>query len=387
MIRSFRAFALGAAVMLLLSGCWDMKSIQDTNYIAALGYDFKDGKYIVYAQLLDFSNVSKPDATKGSASGNVWAGREEGITVIDAMNQLYKTSQQRVFWGQVSSIVFSQEAIKHGVLQYLDGLIRFREIRYTQWVYGTSEPIDRLFTVTPFFNLSPLASILHQPEDNYRQRSFIRPLRLHKMVSELREPGNSLLLPTLTIDREVWKKNGSQDPKLEVTGVHVLTQNEEPVFVQDSELIGLRWMEENSRRGDLVIRKDGKPSASLSIENIQADIQFDEVGSTTQFSIRFSCSATIAEMVEGMTEREIEEGAVEALSSQIRHTFNYGQKKELDLFHLSHELYRKNFPMWSKLTQNGLTSLKDFQLGSIEVKVDMLHSGMYRITKQPKNQY
>ncbi|MBD2864579.1 hypothetical protein [Paenibacillus oceani] len=55
-----------------------------------------DGKYVVYAQLLDFSNVSKPDFSKGGATGNVWSGKEEGITVVDAMNRLYKTSQQRV---------------------------------------------------------------------------------------------------------------------------------------------------------------------------------------------------------------------------------------------------------------------------------------------------
>jgi hypothetical protein len=56
------------AVVLFLSGCWDMKSIQDTNYVAALGFDFQDGKYVVYAQLLDFSNVSKPDFSKGGAA-------------------------------------------------------------------------------------------------------------------------------------------------------------------------------------------------------------------------------------------------------------------------------------------------------------------------------
>jgi len=384
LIRLLRTLALGAAV-LFLSGCWDMKSIQDTNYVAALGFDFQDGKYVIYTQLLDFSNVSKPDFSKGGTAGNVWSGREEGITVIDAMNQLYRTSQQRVFWGQVSSIVFSQEALKHGVLQYLDGVIRFREIRYTQWVYGTNEPIDRLFTVTPFFNLSPLASILHQPEDNYRQRSYIRPLRLHKMVSQLREPGNSLLLPMLAIDREVWKKNDSPDSKLIVEGVFALSQRNDPVFVKDSELIGLRWMEKDSKRSDLVISQNGEPSASLSIESIRSDIRFDEAGGS--FSIQFSCSATIAELVEGMTEQEIERATVETIRSQIRQTFENGRKKGLDLFHLNHELYRKHFPVWSKQTRNGMTSLEEYNLGTIEVSVDLLHSGMYRITKQPKYQY
>ncbi|MBD2864577.1 Ger(x)C family spore germination C-terminal domain-containing protein [Paenibacillus oceani] len=172
-----------------------------------------------------------------------------------------------------------------------------------------------------------------------------------------------------------------------MAGIYFLSQHNDPVFVKDSELTGLRWMEAHSRRGDLVISKDGQPSVSMSIENIRADIRFDEQGGSNRFSVRFSCTATIAELLEGMTEQEIEQETIKAVSSQIRQTFEHGREKGLDLFHLNHELYRQHFPVWSRLTHNGTTPLEDYTLGSIEVSVDLLHSGMYRITKQPKNQY
>lgn len=32
----------------LLTGCWDIKEIQDINYITAIGIDQEDGNFVVY---------------------------------------------------------------------------------------------------------------------------------------------------------------------------------------------------------------------------------------------------------------------------------------------------------------------------------------------------
>lgn len=53
--------AAGVVVLISQTGCWDMKTIQDTNYMTAIGFDFKDGKYIVYGQMLDFASVAKQE--------------------------------------------------------------------------------------------------------------------------------------------------------------------------------------------------------------------------------------------------------------------------------------------------------------------------------------
>lgn len=81
----------------MLSGCWNIKEVQDIYYVAALGIDFKEGKYIAYAQLLDFSNVAKLEGARPDKQPPVWIGRGEGFTITEALNQLYKDAQQRLF--------------------------------------------------------------------------------------------------------------------------------------------------------------------------------------------------------------------------------------------------------------------------------------------------
>lgn len=387
MKRNGRSLLL-ALTVLMLSGCWDIKTIQDTNYVTALGFDYVDNQYVVYAQMLDFSNVAKQEGGRLNQPASVWSGHEKGETVVDAMTKLYQTSQQRMFWGQVSSFVFTQRAIEHGIPDFKDSLIRFREVRYTHWVYGTKEPIDRIFTTVPFFRQSPLGSILHQPEDNYRQRSSIRPMRLQRMVAIYREPGSSLLLPSLGIDQSVWKENGSNDPKLIVDGVFVVSKEKPAVWVADKELAGLRWIERDTKKMYAMLRRDGKPFASIVIKDPDTQMKpiVADAGDKVEFSIRVRANFDITELMEDAEKSEIEEEAKRLIASEITQTFEYGRRHDLDLYQFDHILYHDRFPVWSRLTRNGETPLRDFTVRSIIVDAKLLHSGMYKI-KQSGKQY
>lgn len=68
-----------ACILILISqtGCWDIKTIQDTNYFTAIGFDYQNGRYVVYAQMLDFSSVAKQEAGKAGQPPQIWVGREE----------------------------------------------------------------------------------------------------------------------------------------------------------------------------------------------------------------------------------------------------------------------------------------------------------------------
>lgn len=373
-------------LLLVLSGCWDLKTIQDTDYITALGFDYKDGRYVIYAQMLDFSNVAKQHGGKPSQAGGVWTGHAEGRTVAEAIDNLLKTAQQRVFYGHVSSIVFSEGALKHGIHAYVDGLIRFRETRYTQWVYGTKEPIDRVFSVTPFFNLSPLASILHQPVDTYIQQSDIRPLRLFKVTAELREPGRTLLLPSLEIVEEEWKKDERADPKLATSGVFAIKEGRLQGWIERKKLEGVRWVERSSVHASVVVEHNGKPAANISIRNMKARIEPHPNADKAGFSIRFKCKAAINALLEPVDEESIRQETAREIRSQLEQTFHAGKEQSVDLYKLEHVLYHDAFPAWSRLTSNGSKPLRNYSLDSVDIEIKLLHSGMFK-NKENGRQY
>jgi spore germination protein KC len=367
-----------ALILLALPGCWDLKNIQDINYITAVGIDYKDGKYLLYAQLLDFSNVAKQEGGGSRQNASIWVGKGEGQTISEAINDLYNSSQQKTFWGHVTCIVLSEEALKQrNKSEFMDGIVRFREMRYTQWVYGTQEPIDKLLTTKPFFNLSPLSSILAQPEDLYRQDSLIRPMRLYKVVTDYREPGQTLLLPRLSIDSEDWQRDGKLDPKLMIDGIMPVYNQQLKMPLDIDKLAGLRWLLPDMTRAPVQVPDTGKPSAMLYVKEktkSKVRVQGDKVLLDLEAGVR----ASVVEMSEQISETELKKETEKSIRKELEQTFKLGKERNIDLFQVEHILYRTKFPDWSRLTSNGERPLADYELGNLKFTVNIIHTGMYK---------
>lgn len=374
-----------AGLLLIVSqtGCWDMKTIQDTNYLTAIGFDYQKGKYIVYGQMLDFGSVAKQEGGKQGQPPQIWVGREEGVTVNEAFNNLYKTTQQRVFWGHVSAYLFSTEALKQGIGKYMDGSVRYSETRFTQWIYGTDESIEKIFTMIPFFNVSPMSSILMHPVENYRQRSYIRPFRLYRAAALLREPGYTVMMPTLSVRDDIWEKNQKPDPKLEVSGVFALSGDDKVDWFSESQFKGDRWLEKSTARSPIFVYMNGKPSQSVSIERPKARITPRKDGSLI-FDVHVMCKAIIVEIIDEVSEEPLQKQIEKQMADEIEYTFKQGRDRGVDIYQLEHELYRQDFQSWSNLTDNGKQPLEGYQLGHIQVDVQLTHSGMLRMTDKEK---
>ncbi|KRF39197.1 Ger(x)C family spore germination protein [Paenibacillus sp. Soil787] len=378
--------AIGILLLVSQSGCWDMKTIQDTNYITAMGFDYQKGRYIVYCQMLDFSTVAKQEGGKSGSPPMIWVGQEEGDTANAAFARLYRTIQQRAFWGHVGAYVFTREALKQGVGNFTDSSVRYGETRFTPWVYSTDEPIETIFSVIPFFNVSPLASILLQPEESYHQRAYIRPLKLYRFSALTREPGNTVMMPTLAIRKDVWVKNEKPDPKLEVSGVYAIAKQNHVEWLSEEEFKGARWLEKTTARTPLVVYINGKAKLSVTIQKPKARITPRMKGDQPLFDIHIEAKAVVAELLENIDEDTLQKQIVKQIAEEIEQTCKVGKSHDTDIYQLEHVLYKQAFPEWSKLTTNGEKPLEDYQLGDIKVDIHLTHSGMLKM-REKEQQY
>ncbi|OAS20586.1 hypothetical protein A8708_18755 [Paenibacillus oryzisoli] len=384
-IKSLLTWTVGVGVLISQTGCWDMKTIQDTNYMTAIGFDYKDGKYIVYGQMLDFASVAKQEGGQSGKPPMIWVGKEEGATVSDAFNRLYRTSQQRVFWGHVGAYLFSKSALDQGIGKFTDGSVRYSETRFTQWVYSTNESIEAIFSVIPFFNVSPINSILMQPVEAFRQHSFIPPHRLFWVASKLREPGYTVMLPTLDIDDTVWAKNEKPDSKLRVNGAYSLNKQYKLEWVSEKQFLGARWLNQYTSRTPIVVYREGKPVQTVNVKP-KAHIKVRVQGGQAFFDIEVKAPLGVAEIFEGVGESELEQLVAKQIKEEIEQTFKLGKSRSIDVYSLEHILYRDKFKEWAKMTNYGVNPLTEYELGNVTVKATVLHSGMLKM-KEKTPQY
>lgn len=372
------AWAIG--ICCLLAGCWDIKSLQDVNYFTGIGIDYENERYEMYIQQLDFSSVAKSEGGKSDRPAVVWVGQASGKTLSEAIIELYQTTQQAVFWGHLNSIVFSKKALEHAdLLGVIDSLIRYPEIRYTPWVYGTDKPLRELYTTRPFFNLSPMNSILYAPETNYNQRPIIAPMRMSSFVRSLREPGQTTLLPSLSITSHTWTQNRKPDPKLEINGVFVLRNTKYLEWLPAEKLLGVRWLVNKKQGSRLMLTEDDERVATVRLSKPKTKVRIEMGSGEPVFNVEVEAAATVVEMWKEKTEAELEKLAGEQMRDQIRTSHSLGLEIHADILGLEHRLYRRDYAAWKRLTADGHTPLASLRLGEVKTTVKIANSGMYKM--------
>ncbi|WP_276356742.1 Ger(x)C family spore germination protein [Cohnella caldifontis] len=375
MLRLGKAAAAWAVLALALTGCWDIKDIETTNFATAIGLDYAGGKYSVYVQMLDFTSVAKSESGKPAEPVPVWVGKGTGETLIEAFNDLYPTAQLRILYGQTQAIVLSERILEHGKRDAKDILNRYYEMRYTPWMYGTKAPIDELFAVTPFFNLSPIVSVLIQPRESYRQLSVIPPVQMVRFASEFREPAHTVILPSLAISKKNWKSGGTPKPLLEIDGCFAFHDQKYIGWFDKREVTGIRWTSKFTRRSPVLVRSGGNPQASVSLEHPRIRVQPRVKGNKVSYRYRVRLVGYVSEVLQPIPESELIRKIEEAVRAELRQTFETGLKQGADLLHLEHELYRQNNRAWKRIRSAEATGLTAGSLEDIRVDVFLKHAG------------
>lgn len=378
-MKSLKFSGVLIVLLTITTGCWNVQEVQDINYATAMGVDYNDGNYIMYVQLLDFSSVAKLEGQQKLAEAPVWVGKGTGKSFTEAANQLYETSQKRLLWGHISTIVFSERILKQNKYQdLLELLDRYREIRYLVWVFSTKESIEDIFNTTPFFRESPKASILHSPEEQYRQRSIIPPVRLYQFIMSLKERSRMSYMPSLRIEEEQWKESKKAHPLLEYEGIRVFQNNRYQGHMDLNDLEGLPWMHQKTVRAPLFLFRGKSLVAVLVMEKPDVKIKHSVQNGRVYFDVTVSVKAGINELHQEMTERELIDLAEQKIEEQIRHTYRQGFDRKVDVYNLGDSLFRRNPSAWHRLAEQDQFVLREDSLRNVRIIVHLTNTGRYK---------
>ncbi|WP_227874375.1 Ger(x)C family spore germination protein [Tumebacillus algifaecis] len=360
----------------LICGCWDIKEIESINYVTGIGIDYVDQHFVLYAQMIDFTNVAKTETGKSDKPAQVWIGKTKGKTLKQAMNRLYSSMQGRTSWSHISCIIMSENALRTDFLTSTDAIGRYQEIRLTPWIFGTKEPLDQILTTPAFFNVSPLNTVSHEPVEDYKQRSYIAPTQFVKLTAQLTEPATTILLPSLSINRSTWKKNEQKEPKLFVDGAYAMSEGKLIGLLNNKKLTGLRWVEQKTKESFLAITKNGEDAAVLSLEHPKVRKSMKIVNGKPKFQLHIKLNGNVNEVYKEVTREELEKIAAEVVRTEVVTTFQNGLKINSDPYRLEHLLFKHKTGVWKRLKSSGDSLLNEHSLDSVTVKINLDHFGL-----------
>lgn len=359
--------------MSLLSGCWDDEQPERMLYINGIGVDFKDGQYEVYAQIISFANIAKSDQPPGDQP-QAEVGHAKGATMDEAIYELYHSVDQKVFWGHFSYIVVSEEVLKKEKLSpIIDSFIRYRETRYKIWVYTTKDPVEEVLLVRPVINRAVTLSKLGDPENSFKQESFIEPLNVRKLIINLNEPSHEALIPLIAVE-DNWRSIKEPIKAPVLSGVGAVTPTGFNGFIEKEKARGIQWMSKEMKRGEVTFQADGGDYITVVIDNLNVQVNPIVQAGKVQVDIELKLNATVYVMEGNPSIFEIQDGIKKEIKKEIHDTYEAALDKGIDVYRFSEKLYRKDLKAWKQVQKEGRVELSEDTIRKVTVSIEKLGS-------------
>ncbi|WP_276357969.1 Ger(x)C family spore germination C-terminal domain-containing protein [Cohnella caldifontis] len=203
-------------------------------------------------------------------------------------------------------------------------------------------------------------------------------MRTQRFLRELREPGNTALLPSIRTSESVWHENGNPDPKLEIDGVYALRDDHLQGKFDGESIKGIRWLERGNTESRLDVEKNGVMIAALKLLRPSSRVKVRLQAGVPSYRIEIRAIARVAQLRTPANESELEQLAETQIRQEVSDTFETGIKRSVDLLRLEHRLFRYRFADWKKTSDGGRSALPK-RLPDIQVKVVIHDTGMFKL--------
>lgn len=364
----------------LLTGCWDIKETENLFYVDAMGIDIEDGNYVIYAQYVDFSAVAKTDIPSKPAPSINYA-KAYGRTIIDALYHLFNITPRRTSLEHIKSFILSEKVLqKGGIEQFIEFTARFFNWRRTMWIFVSDKPLDTILSVNTVQHIDPTLNILSDPMNQYQQYSNIKPLRLFQFEAKFYEPGETTIVPMIGLTN-TWKEEDKKSLiQLKKEGVAFFANRKYVGKMHQHDLMGLKWLDKDFVRSTLAAMDNGEIVAKLLVKDAKVKITPVQRNGKIAFEVEGKYEGDIFQFYRDASLEEIKKYAEKELTREIMTTYQAGLKKGIDVYNLSHFLYRKHAQVWKKHQQNGKIPLDE---SSLIIKPNLvIHTGGQWKTKK-----
>ena len=126
--------------ILILSGCYDYKELNDMSIVSGIGIDFINDEYIVSLEI----TKSSKDGSSTEIESNVVTGSDSNIS--NAFNKAMNMTDKEVYLEHVELLIISTELAEYGISDVFDYIVRNTTINSNYFVVIGDNPKELLST-------------------------------------------------------------------------------------------------------------------------------------------------------------------------------------------------------------------------------------------------
>lgn len=373
---------ISCLLLFILAGCGGKRESERMFYVYGLGIDYQDDEYIAHVQIINFSNVAKSEEPRSDIE-QFEIVTAKGKSFDQAVYRLYRSVDEYIYWGNLTYLVVTEEALKQGKLDsIMDVTVRFIDTRYQVLVYSTNGDVKEILLTTPIIHSSAILSKLGDPENTFAQNSFVEEVSIRELIIGLKEPSHEKGVPSISLveNRETAK---GKRKAITFEGVGIITPSGFKGTIKGDAALGLKWMNKNTENGSITLNYEpNNPStmAEILINNVRVKIKPLVNQKQVTFDIQVKVDAFVDSINSPVNAKKLEKRIEEEVKKEIIKTYEAALAMDTDIFRLSEQVYRKELATWKQLEENGKVPLSKDSIQNLKVKVSKLKLGKKQLT-------
>jgi len=173
----------------LLASCSNIKQINHTTFVTAIGVDKSEKGVRVYALSAIPGRFGALSSSGGGGDKNPnYILQASGRDIGEALFEMKRKNSKDLNFGQCQIILFSEEISKQGLNPYLDVFMRREQFRITSWIAITKGSPDKVLQLQPKVTESSSDYLVNMFSQAGSDTYEVLPIYLYEFFSYASEP-------------------------------------------------------------------------------------------------------------------------------------------------------------------------------------------------------
>ncbi|WP_066288005.1 Ger(x)C family spore germination protein [Bacillus sp. FJAT-29937] len=354
------------SILIILSGCWNRRELNQLAIVVGLGIDKSEDQYLVTAQVVNPAEIAK----KGSGGGKtpVIVYQEKGETIFQAIRKITTRSPRKLYFAHQRMLVLGEDLAKEGIGEAIDFLSRDPELRTDFYiVVAKDSKAGDVLKVLTHLETIPANKMFASLETSDKEWAPTVTVTLDKLISDLVSDGINPALTGIVIKGDL--EEGESLQNVEKTGLNTKLHYLDMAIFDNDKLIG--WVNDDNSKavhyatgkvkstlGVISCPKGGK--IGIEVKRTKAELKANVKNGEPKGSVKVRVEGNVADvecrgldLKQTKTIYELEKQGEKALKEIIESAIEVIQKEyQSDVFGFGEALHRSDPVYWKKVKKD-----------------------------------
>lgn len=361
--------------LLLLTGCWDYRELDELAIVYAVGFDRIPGNNPI---LITLHTVTLAGA-KGPGGGGVGgAGGEsaggggekpytringEGKSFYDVLSKLGREVPRGIYLAHAKILVLGKDFAENGIGDILDFLNRYPEIRNTTLILAADRSANEILGKSALLEPQP-AKGLEMILEKTKKDAFVPSVNFHEFIAQMKSDTGVNFVPFLELVKNPGESDSSKTDNLNISKTAIFKNQCEVGILNEDESKAFMWLL-NKIKGEAVVLDNGsgeQQKGPIALRFLAGQTTITPEVSDNGIMMHINCTGKAAvteaetaglDLRDPETLKQLDQQASEFIKRQIEHTIDKAQTKlKADFIGFGERLHGQYPSEWKQVKDN-----------------------------------